>query len=165
MTNGINIFFCNQRDWNNQIKKSFETGPKNNSQWRESVMCPAGTYATSIAPKFAVIRGKDQGLTGIQLSCATPSYDNTHLVDDKTTSTKFELLKGQEGTFISGLRIRHERGHKLSGILVAFEPMPKITSFNFAFNALSDVPLETTQIHSVSETNLGAESIQSTLRT
>lgn len=65
MTNGINIFFCNQRDWTNQIKKSFETGSKNNSQWRESVMCPAGTYATSIAPKFAVIKGKDQGLTGI----------------------------------------------------------------------------------------------------
>ena len=77
MTNGINLFFCNEKDWKIRITKTFETGNKTNTKWREALMCPAGTYAIGIDPKFAVIRGVDQGLTGLQLACSSPTFDRT----------------------------------------------------------------------------------------
>lgn len=126
-------------------------------------MCPPQTYASGLAPKFMVIRGVDQGLTGLRLECSTAALDKTQLVDDKTNPNNPELLKGEKGTFISTLRVKLEKGYKLTGIILGFESMSVITGFNFKFNVPTDLALTAVEATSVSESNPTQEETQKTL--
>lgn len=47
---------------------------------------------------------------------------------------------------------------------MAFEPIPKITDFSFAFNIPADFSLDPVEIDTVSESNTGPDVIQKTLK-
>lgn len=68
-TNAIEIVFCKQSNWDDQITKAIVASNQNNHQWRPFTMCPKDTYISGAKARFNAGYNVDYGLTGLSVKC------------------------------------------------------------------------------------------------